>query len=121
MTARSKGELPYAIVQHSGFGYGGDRQFYGGLETRPLTTKAQYDRAERAGGVVFDNYCIAEDFCEWAQYTASKVAGLIPLADRVGKFSLLTIDSLQIFMPRQGVVEAFNADPKLALPEGLLT
>lgn len=108
-------QIRYAIVEHSGFGYKGDVQFSGGLETRSVSTKAEIVKVDDAGGVIFNDYCTAEDFCDWAMYTASNRTGLIPDARKVGRFARSSIDQLHIFLPLAGVVDAFEADPKAPL------
>ena len=104
MSDRKEGRT---VVQHSGYGYAGDLQFSGGLESRSLYTKAQVDRVERIGGVVFDDYLTAERFCEYAMYEASGATGLIPKARAVGEFDKLEVDELKIFKPNAHVVQNF--------------
>ena len=113
--------MRYAVVLHSGCGYKGDMQFAGGLESTGLSTKAQDDRVLKLGGVTFDGYSECEDFCDWAMYTASDAQGLYPQCRKVGRFSHKLVDGLQIFMPRQGVVEAFLAHPHDKLPTAMLS
>lgn len=103
--------LHHVAVRHSAFGYKGDLDFSGGLESRSLTTKAQVRRVLRIGGHVFNGYRQCEDFCDWAMYTATNVEGLIPKARAVGSFSPLTVDGLAIFLPNSGMVAAFEGAP----------
>lgn len=104
----------YTVVQHSGYGYAGDVQFIGGLESSPIYTRRELQKVEKAGGLLLDNYCVAEDFCDWAMYTASDVIGLIPQARRVGHFSHIEVDKLRVFVPLPGIFESYKNDPKVA-------
>ena len=99
--------IQYAIVQHSGFGYGGNAQFIGGLETRSILSKAPARKVNEAMGLLFDNYSEAEDYCEWATYDLPKITGLIPRADRVGSFSTKSIDGLRIYVPFLSTLSAW--------------
>lgn len=90
--------MKYAIVQHSGWGYASDYQFIRGLETRAVETKAQVAKVEAAGGLVFDDYNEAEDFCDLEMYPGTYM-GLIPQAP--GSFSSKKIDGLAIYVPRK--------------------
>ena len=90
---------PYAIVQHSAWGYAGDNQFFGGLETRPVTTKRDLVKVEDCSGLLIESYGEAEDFCDWAMYVGAKVEGLTPRADKLGAFALKEVDRLRIYIP----------------------
>ncbi len=96
----------WTVVRHSGFGYGNNPQFIGGLESHDVNTKAAIKKVEAAGGLIFDGYSEAEDFAEFAMYYKSK--GLIPTADLYGGFSKKAIDGLQIFIPTTGITEKWN-------------
>ena len=103
--AREKFDL-WTVVQHSAFGYKGDPQFRWGLETRPITTKGDKRRVERAGGLLFKGYMMAEDCAEEAMYPDEGM-GLIPQANRVGTFSVHVIDGLRIFVPTEEFRRSF--------------
>ncbi|GAC1527423.1 MAG: hypothetical protein NVS3B1_17710 [Marmoricola sp.] len=92
--------MQYAIVQHSGYGYKGNRQFIGGLESRSVSA-VEARRVEKAGGLVFESYGAAEDFAEQAMYPEG-YGGLIPNAK--GSFSRVAIDGLAVYIPVREVV-----------------
>lgn len=100
-------KIQYTIVQHSGFGYAGNRQFIGGLETRSVLNKAPARRVNEAMGLLFDDYGEAEDYCEWAMYTLLNITGLIPMADRCGSFTNKQIDGLRIYVPHISTLSAW--------------
>lgn len=91
----------WTVVQHSGFGYNGDPTFARGLESRRVTTKAESTRVERVGGLLFDSYGKAEDFCDTAAYPEGYV-GLTPCAR--ASFADATVDGLRIYVPVREVV-----------------
>ena len=93
-------ELKWAIVQHSGYGYKGDPTFEQGLETRQVSTRAEMKKVEKAGGLLFDDYGEAEDFCD----EACEGPGIVPVA--AGTFSEKTIDGLRIYIPVRTVTAA---------------
>jgi hypothetical protein len=86
----------WTVVQHSGFGYAEDPTFEHGLEERQVSTRREQDRVERAGGVLFDGYCEAEDFAMSAMYPGEG-AGLMPRA--AGTFSENKVDGLRVYVP----------------------
>lgn len=90
--------MKYAIVQHSAFGYKGDRTFEQGLEQRVVTTKKEADAIEKAGGILFDTYGEADDFCDMVMYPEDD-AGLTPSAK--GTFADLKVDGLAVYIPRR--------------------
>lgn len=91
----------HTIVQHSAYGYGGDPTFARGLETRQLDTKAEIAKVEKAGGLVFDDYCEAEDFAMDAMYPP-EATGFTPMAK--GTFATVKIDGLAVYVPVRQVV-----------------
>ena len=57
----------WTVVQHSGYGYGGDPQFERGLEVRELGVHGEpfareLGRVKTAGGLVFDSMADATGF-----------------------------------------------------------
>jgi hypothetical protein len=87
----------YTIVQHSGFGYGGNTQFEKALETRHVSTQRDAEAIRRAGGIVFQTYIAADGFTEREQYPPGH-AGLIP--DASGEFSAtIKVDGLALYLP----------------------
>ena len=96
----------WTVVQHSGYGYGGDPQFERGLEVRELGVHGEpfareLGRVKTAGGLVFDSMADATGFEHRAPYPDG-YEGLIPRA--AGSFSDRTIDGLRIYVPvRQAV------------------
>ena len=86
----------WTVVQHSGYGYTNKPGFRQAVETRKLATVGEVRLVERAGGVVFDNYLLAEEFAERANYPADNNS-IYPRAK--GTFSLLKIDGLRIYKP----------------------
>lgn len=101
MAARTLPQTKHTIVQHSGFGYGGDHMFAKGLETRRVATVALARKIEQAGGLLFDSYAKAEDFAEAAMYPPDN-SGLIPSAR--GTFAGLEVDGLALYIPVREVV-----------------
>jgi hypothetical protein len=94
-------DIKYTIVQHSAFGYKGDRQFERGVESRQVDIKVQQDRVIKAGGVLFDTYSEAEDFAMKAMYPEG-YPGLTPRVE--GTFSDKQVDGLRIYIPVRKVV-----------------
>ena len=88
----------YTIVQHSGYGYGDNTQFENGLEPRNIERKSQFMRVMSEGGVVFDNWMDAEDYCEHEMYP-SDYKGLIQNAP--GHFCAFKIDNLRLYIPNE--------------------
>lgn len=89
----------YTVVQHSGFGYADKPGFEHGLEPRRITAR-EARAVERAGGLVFEGYREADDFCEAAMYPEG--AGLLPAAR--GTFAELRVDELRVYIPVREVV-----------------
>ena len=85
----------YAVVQHSGFGYAGNPQFYKGLEMRSVTTDTQKKKVLDAGGVVLPTYSACDKYCFKEMYGEHE--GLIPNAR--GGFSKKEVDGLCIYIP----------------------
>jgi hypothetical protein len=85
----------WTLVQHSGYGYGGDPGFARGLEIRQVETRAERARVEKAGGVIFDTYVEASKAEDEWPYVDN--GGLYPHAQ--GTFSDKTIDGLRIYVP----------------------
>lgn len=98
MSVRTYG---YTAVQHSAYGYKEDPRFEHGLQPAMLDNAKQEVRVREVGGVVFDSYKEASDFCDTAMYPAN-VEGLIPRAQ--GKFSAFKVDGLKVYIPVRVVV-----------------
>lgn len=86
--------MKYTVVQHSARGYKGDGTFKQGLETRALSP-ADEKRVIAAGGLVFNSYIEAEDYCEEEQYPPG--SSLIPNAP--GHFSKCQVSGLFVYVP----------------------
>jgi len=90
----------YAIVQHSGFGYGGDPTFEQAVEHRKVTAN-EAAKVLKAGGMVFVDWLAADEMTERINYPEGH-AGLEPAA--IGTFSDLRIDTLRVYIPVRQVV-----------------
>ena len=86
----------YAIVQHSGFGYGNKSEFARGLETRAVS-KTQRKLVLALGGKVFDTYGEANNYAHEEMYAEAQ--GLVPKAP--GNFSSHSLDGLLIYIPQR--------------------
>lgn len=86
----------HTVVMHSGAGYGGKQGFTRGLESRTLDSKKQEDLVRKVGGLIFNSYNEAEDYCMKEMYPAN-YNGLHPRAP--GTFSKCTVDGLRIYVP----------------------
>ena len=91
----------YTIVQHSAYGYNDDETFKAGLELRSITTKMEFNRIQRLGGILFDNYSEASDYAYKEMYP-NDVKGLIPQAR--GEFLENEIDGLKLYRPIKKLV-----------------
>lgn len=89
--------MVYTIVQHSAYGYGHDRQFAKGLETRKVD-KNQVALILRNGGLVFPSYQAAEKYAEQEMYPPG-TEGLIPCAP--GTFFDFYVDDLPVYIPKK--------------------
>ena len=90
-------DTKWTVVQHSGFGYKGDTTFAKALESRMAQRKVDQKKILRVGGVLFDSYKEAEDFCDTA-------AGDGPVPAVKGTFSDKMIDGLAIYIPLRQVL-----------------
>lgn len=84
----------WTIVQHSGYGYGGDEGFRHAVEVRQVSTRAEKARVASAGGMLFPSWRAADDYCDSANYPP-EVSGLYPRAR--GSFSTHKVDGLAIY------------------------
>ena len=100
----------FTAVQHSGFGYGGKREFERGLEVRTVGTQAEQDKVVKAGGVLFDTRAAANEFCDRAMWPGSQPGlDLVPRAR--GRFSDTQVDGLRIYIPATEVeIDAPDSD-----------
>ena len=89
-----KADIKYTLVQHSAFGYKGDRTFARAVEERMLHSQIEIDRVKKAGGLVFDHYPSDEEYdVNYPEGTN----GLVPQVR--GTFSDRLIDGLRIYVP----------------------
>ena len=98
----------YTVVQHSGFGYGGDPTFRRGLESQHVGTQAVLKRVRQAGGVLFPNYATAEDYCMEEMYRTAPPGAFTLVPDAPGEFSDKVVEGLHIYVPPvkpEGTVE----------------
>lgn len=86
----------WTVVQHSGYGYAGKPGFAKGLEVRVVHTKAEQDKVEKAGGLLFDTYIAADKFGDEAMFPP-EVGGMYPQA--AGTFASLEVDGLRVYVP----------------------
>lgn len=87
----------HVIVQHSGWAYGDKSSMRRGVETREVTNKTKINQIVKLGGVVFDDYIEAENYCMRVQYPPGTV-GLYPAVR--GRFHRTAhIDGLRIYIP----------------------
>lgn len=92
-----KSDAKYTLVQHSGFGYGGDRQFMMAVELRQVDGR-QIESVKKAGGVLFSTYTEADE-AEQSENYPSDVKGLIPCV--LGSFHTKSkIDDLKVYIPK---------------------
>jgi hypothetical protein len=88
----------WTLVQHSGFGYGGNPEFRKAVETRSLSKAAEVKKVKAAGGVVLDSYGSASDR-EFDENYPEEVQGLVPHCR--GTFAKTEIDGLKIYIPAE--------------------
>lgn len=88
----------YTIVRHSGYEFGGNRQFLTGLEVAPVNTKKERESVQKAGGKLFDSYDAAEEYAYQEMYPPH-IKGLIPMA--LGDFARAKINGLPIYVPQR--------------------
>jgi hypothetical protein len=85
----------YTVVRHSGYGFAGKEDFRHGLEPRHVGTAGHRDIVKKVGGLLFNTYGEADDYCFNEQYAGHDE--LIPKAP--GRFAPQEIDGLQIYIP----------------------
>jgi len=88
----------YVLVQHSGWGYGNNPQFIGGLELRTVDKPKLLAQLEEMGALVFPDYASAHQAAFDLMYPDS-YGGMIPVADRAGTFARAAVDGLRVFIP----------------------
>ena len=91
----------FTIVQHSAMAYKGDTDFRHGLEEYFIRTKREENKVLKAGGIIFDSYIEASDFCMKAMYP-NESDGLIPEAK--GIFSESDLNGLKIYIPIREII-----------------
>lgn len=89
----------YAIVQHSGFSTG-HAEFEHAVEVRIASTAAEIRAVKAVGGLLFETWKEADEFCDKANYPDDE--GLIPHAQ--GTFSHRKVDGLAIYQPVRAVL-----------------
>lgn len=87
----------WTLVQHSGFGYGGNPQFSKAVESRPVRTAGEERLVTQAGGILLGSYTEAEELAFSVNYPDEDYAGLIP--DARGAFSDRKVDGLRVYIP----------------------
>lgn len=88
--------LKWTLVQHSGFGYGGDRQFARAVENASVDTKRDLGAVIKVGGVLFDTYQESSD-AEYKENYPNPDMGITPFCR--GSFAKSKIDGLKIYIP----------------------
>ena len=88
--------MQYTVVQHSAAAYKGDPTFEKGLEPRGVPAR-EAAKVAKAGGVVFPNYAMADEYAFEQMYPAW-VTGLIP--DAPGTFAATKIDGMAVYVPK---------------------
>lgn len=106
--------MKYTLVQHSAAGYKRDPGFARGLESRTVSTPAQLERVERAGGMLFDDYSAAEDKAMELMYPTD-YPGITPAAP--GTFSTLQVDGLRIYVPSSNMGRPVSQEPAPGHPQ----
>ena len=95
----------YVLVQHSGWGYGNNPQFIGGLELRTVDKPKLLAQLEEMGALVFSDYSSANQAAFDLMYPAN-YGGMVPVADRAGAFARAAVDGLRVFIPTKQKVTA---------------
>ena len=93
----------WTLVQHSGYGYGGNEGFAQGLELRSIETVGERNRVLKAGGVIYDDYEAAMVAENNGMYPKG-YEGIYPNAQ--GTFSDKEVDGLKIYIPDRTPVGA---------------
>lgn len=87
----------WTLVQHSGYGFGGDTQFIRAVEIASIETKKEIDTIEKLGGLIFDSYIDADE-AEYAEnYPDPNDQSIIPNCR--GTFARAKISGLKIYIP----------------------
>jgi hypothetical protein len=92
----SKAPLKYTLVQHSGFGYGGDSRFSRAVEERGVDTLTECKKISQQGGLLYDTYGEAIDAAFAENYPPS-VRGMVPRCG--GRFARHQVDGLRLYLP----------------------
>lgn len=95
----------YVLVQHSGWGYGNNPQFMGGLELRTVDSPKLLARLQETGALIFDTYQEANQAAFDLMYPDT-YGGMVPVADRAGAFARAAVDGLRVFIPTKREVVA---------------
>ena len=98
--------MKWTLVQHSAFGYAGNRQFERAVQIETLTKASEVRAVQAAGGLLFDDYGKASEreFAENypPEFDKDKPCvppRLTPMAQ--GRFSRRTVANLAIYLPPQ--------------------
>jgi len=89
-------KMQWTLVQHSGCGYGSDVRFARAVQMELITTTAEFNRVQKAGGLLFDEYDAASHREELENYPP-EVKGLVPRCR--GRFARAKINGLKIYVP----------------------
>jgi hypothetical protein len=95
----------YVLVQHSGWGYGSNPQFMGGLEWRMVDRPKELAKLEAMGALLFPDYQGAHQAAFDLMYPEN-YGGMIPVATRAGTFARAAVDGLRVFIPTKQEVAA---------------
>jgi hypothetical protein len=87
----------WTLVQHSAYGYKGDKTFLRAVETHSVSTAAQRRRVLAAGGKLWADYTEASDAEHTENYPDPAYQGIVPRAQ--GEFSRSTLGGLRIYKP----------------------
>lgn len=99
----------YVLVQHSGWGYGNNPQFIGGLELRTVNKPKLLAQLEEMGALLFPTFEAANQAAFDLMYPAD-YAGMVPVADRAGAFARAAVDGLRVFIPTRREVPAAEGE-----------
>lgn len=87
----------WTVVQHSGFGYGGNATFMKSLEVREVNNMADVKAILKAGGLFFNSYTEATKYEEEEPYKDND--SIIPCVQ--GTFADVKVDGLAIYIPKR--------------------
>lgn len=88
----------FTLVQHSGYLVGGKPGFEHAVELQSVTSAVDRRKVERAGGLLFTNYRLADD----AEYTVNYPDGNGVYPHAEGTFGTRIDDGRPVYIPTQG-------------------